>query len=133
MYQQGEIAYLEAINAATLSQAFGRMEELGLVLRKKSDSAKPIPLIAISPDYKPIYTTSPRASASAPQGSVPQEGSKLWEFLEHLSAFRREGKERREILLGERIMRHVEAAEYTIIERSKRKNGRATQEGQTKL
>lgn len=36
LYQQGEIAYLEAINAATLSQAFGRMEELGLVLRKKS-------------------------------------------------------------------------------------------------
>lgn len=169
LYQQGEIAYLEAINAATLSQAFGRMEELGLVLRKKSgeylpfetsdsvgtsagdgtddrlslpcsvsrdtDSVKPIPLIAISPEYTPMYVfpPSPSAASSTSSTSPPPSNStaplptqhpdslpRLWDFLEHLSSFRREGKERRETSpANERIiMRHVLADDSRVVERS---------------
>ncbi|CAO1634993.1 unnamed protein product [Sympodiomycopsis kandeliae] len=111
LYQQGELAYLEGINAATLSQAFTRLEELGIVRRRKSESTKPIPLIAIAPDYRPTYYLSPENATTAP---APQ--GRLWDFLNHLSSFRREGKERREILLGERVMKHIREDKYHIVE-----------------
>ncbi|KAI3477373.1 hypothetical protein L1887_60952 [Cichorium endivia] len=47
LYAQGELSYLESINAATLSQAFTRMEEMGMILRKKSSHQKPVPIIRL--------------------------------------------------------------------------------------
>lgn len=116
LYQQGELAYLEGINAATLSQAFTRLEELGIVLRRKSTPSsttpKPIPLIAVSPEYCPTYDDD---QGDGSKGGPAPKG-KLWDFLNHISSFRREGKERREILLGERIMKHVREDKYNIVE-----------------
>lgn len=111
LYQQGELAYLEAINLATLSQAVGRFEELGVVMRRKSESVKPIPLIALSPEYRPTY-----------DGDQVMARGRLWDTLEHLSSFRREGKERRENLLGERIMRHVANDDSQIVEVTRRRS-----------
>lgn len=119
LYQQGELAYLEAINNATLAQALQRFEEIGMLLRRKSDSTKPVPLIALAPEYRPRYDAEGRV-----------EGGRLWEMLERLSSFRREGKERRETLLGERVMRHVrgdgsEVVEVTTLGKGKGGEGEA--------
>lgn len=125
LYDQGELVYLEAINSATLSQAVTRFEELGLVMRRKSDSIKPISLIALNPECAPRYDVLLRnnkdASTASSDGkgdgvTLLQEEGKLWGMLKHLSSFRREGKERRENLLGERIMRHVMNDDPSIIE-----------------
>ncbi|CAO1625113.1 unnamed protein product [Parajaminaea phylloscopi] len=142
LYDQGELAYLEAINSATLSQAVTRFEELGLVMRRKSDSVKPIPLIALNPEYAPRYEIQPifggedAAGGKSSPGStsvngitLPEESGKLWDMLKHLSSFRREGKERRENLLGERIMRHVMNDEPSVIEITTAKGQKLSQEG----
>jgi glycerol-3-phosphate O-acyltransferase len=81
MYAQGELSYLEAVSAQTISQAIARYEELGMVQRRKSTSAKPIPLIAIHPDY------------ASDKGAI---SGKMRQFLERLNTFRREGKDRRD-------------------------------------
>ncbi len=96
LYQQGELSYLEAINVAVLQQAFTRYEELGIIMRKPSSSPKPIPLMALHPDYRPSWTN----------GELQAEG-KLWELLERLGNFRREGKDRREQLVGRKVLQHA--------------------------
>lgn len=98
-----------------------------------TDSVKPIPLIAISPEYTPMYlfpassTASTTSSLQSPTSSTaplptqrPGSLPRLWDFLEHLSSFRREGKERRETSpANERIiMRHVLADDSRVVERS---------------
>ncbi|KAL9936933.1 hypothetical protein V8E36_004168 [Tilletia maclaganii] len=110
LYAQGELAYLEAVNQATLAQAFARYEERGIILRRKSTSAKPIPLVAINPDYRPSFN----ASGTLVEG-------RLWSFLEHLGTFRREGKERRDQVVGARIMALVQQNYPPVIEWSRRR------------
>lgn len=75
-----------------------RYEELGYVRRRKSQGSKPIPLIAISPDCAPHFDAG--TQKFEPRG-------KLWEFLEHLNSFRREGKDRRDAgdVVGEAVLR----------------------------
>lgn len=78
---------MQAVSAQTISQAIARYEELGMVQRRMSKSAKPIPLIALHPDYTPQFDeTKQRVVASG----------RLFEFLERVSSFRREGKDRRD-------------------------------------
>lgn len=96
LYQQGELSYLEAINIAVLQQAFTRYEELGMIIRKPSNAVKPIPLMALHPDYRPTWMDE----------QLQPEG-KLWDHLERLGSFRREGKDRREQLVGRKILQHA--------------------------
>jgi hypothetical protein len=77
---------VQAINAATLSAAFQRYDELGFVQRRKSEGVKPQPLIALCPGVAPTLL---RDGALDPSGSLAA-------LIEHLSAFRREGKDRRD-------------------------------------
>lgn len=85
MYAQGELSYLEAVSAQTISQAITRYAELGIVQYSKSKSVKPIPLIALRPEYAPRF-----------DGSRLDKSGRLHEFLERISSFRREGKDRRD-------------------------------------
>lgn len=89
LYAQGELSYLESINAATLSQAFTRMEEMGMILRKKSSHQKPVPIMALHPSFWPSQT------------------AKLTDYIDRLSQFRREGKDRREQNVGAKVRKYT--------------------------
>lgn len=102
LFAQGDVSYLEAVNQggcslqdsslivadpaldclATLLNAFQRMVDLGLILTRRSTGKKPVPLMALHPEWVP--------SRSA-EGSIEADGE-LWTFVERLSKFRREGK-----------------------------------------
>lgn len=96
MYAQGELSYLEAISAQTISQAISRYAELGMVQYSKSKSVKPIPLIALCPNYIPQFNKE--------SGRLESSG-RLLEFLERINSFRREGKDRRDA--GEFIIQFI--------------------------
>lgn len=91
--------------AATLLNAFQKFVEVGVLLTHRSSSAAAnaavststgkgesakeapkksvsVPLMALHPDWVPTRTTD---------GAIAPEG-KLWQFVERLSRFRREGK-----------------------------------------
>ncbi|KDN41525.1 acyltransferase-domain-containing protein [Tilletiaria anomala UBC 951] len=108
LYQQGELSYLEAINVAVLQQAFGRYEELGMIIRKPSNAVKPIPLVALHPDWRPTWK----------EGQLQPTG-KLWEHLERLGRFRREGKDRREQLVSRKILQHANGNAPPVVEWTK--------------
>lgn len=100
LYAQGELSYLESINAATLSQAFTRMEEMGMVLRRKSNDQKPISIMALHPQFWPSQT------------------SDLTSYIDHLSQFRREGKDRREKNVGAKVQRYTSMHIPPVVEES---------------
>lgn len=96
LFYQGDVSYLEAVNQATLSNAFLRLVEAGVLLTRKSDTN--VNLMALHPDWLP--------TRSAADGGIEPAG-KLWDFLSRLSAFRREGKNRRDgATVGSRVLRH---------------------------
>lgn len=102
LFAQGDVSYLEAVNQgesylckslrtfadesakylATLLNAFQRMVDLGLILTRRSTGKKPVPLMALHPEWVPARNAD---------GSIEAEGQ-LWTFVERLSRFRREGK-----------------------------------------
>lgn len=55
--------------------------------RRKSTNAKPVPLIALHPDYAPVMDDACQRVRTT---------GRLFEFLERISSFRREGKDRRD-------------------------------------
>ncbi|PWN47949.1 acyltransferase-domain-containing protein [Violaceomyces palustris] len=132
LYNQGELSYLEAINAATLSQAFNRMEELGMIQRRKSSDMKPIPLMALSEDWQPPFEREsqwgqrevgkPEDDSSTKSRYRMVLKGKLPEYLDHLGQFRREGKDRREQSVNLKILRLLEGDHPSVVERTLRKN-----------
>lgn len=90
LFAQGDVSYLEAVNQATLSNAFQRLVELGVIITRRSPAAKSIPLLSLHPAWVPKRTAS---------GNITTDG-RLWEFLERLGRFRREGKNRRDNVTG---------------------------------
>ncbi|KIS72419.1 uncharacterized protein UMAG_11632 [Mycosarcoma maydis] len=100
LYAQGELSYLESINAATLSQAFTRMEEMGMILRKKSSHQKPVPIMALHPSFWPSQTT------------------KLTDYMDRLSQFRREGKDRREQSIRPKVRQYTSTYIPPVVEES---------------
>jgi len=88
-----------------------------MIKRRKSNSAKPIPLMSLSPDWWPTTDSTSSTKDAIPTG-------KLWDFLEHLGTFRREGKDRRDQseIVGVRIMEIVEKNFPPVVERERRED-----------
>jgi hypothetical protein len=74
------------------------MVELGVILTRRSSSAKSIPLMALHPAWVPKRTDT---------GEIAPAGQ-LWEFLARLGQFRREGKNRRDTATGKYLHRRRE-------------------------
>ncbi|GAN00936.1 acyltransferase [Mucor ambiguus] len=85
LYYQGDLSYLEAVNKETLSNAFVRYEEQDILLKKRHSNPKPWSEVAISPAYTPER-----------QNGVLMPRGHLWELVDHIGRFRREGKNRRD-------------------------------------
>ncbi|KAI8993177.1 hypothetical protein BDB01DRAFT_775443 [Pilobolus umbonatus] len=85
LYYQGDLSYLEAVNKETLSNAFIRYEEQNILLKRRHPTPKPWSEVAISADYVPQR-----------QNGVLIPRGNLWELVERIGGFRREGKNRRD-------------------------------------
>ncbi|KDE03677.1 hypothetical protein MVLG_05866 [Microbotryum lychnidis-dioicae p1A1 Lamole] len=107
-HYQGDISYLEAVNQATLANAFMRMVELGVILTRRSTTLKGSPpLMALHPKWVPSRMAS---------GEIAPEG-RLWDFVSHLSTFRREGKNRRDnATVSKRVFEHCQAIAPQVLE-----------------
>ncbi|GAC98274.1 acyltransferase [Pseudozyma hubeiensis SY62] len=66
---QGKLSYLKSVNAATMPQAFTRTEESSVIIGKKFSHQKPVPIMALHPDF------------------WPSQNSKLINHIDHLSQF----------------------------------------------
>lgn len=98
LFYQGDVSYLETVNSATLSNAFQRMVELGVILTRRGKSSKSVPLMALHPEWVP---------RRLPSGAIDPQG-RLWSFLERLGRFRREGKNRRDSqTVSTRVLAHT--------------------------
>lgn len=128
LYNQGELSYLEATSIAVVQQALARYQEIGIVLRRPSQAARPVALMALNPEWQPAWediplvpvpsqTTSP-LDAPLP-ARRPTQGGRLWSHLARLGHFRREGKDRRENLVGQRILQHVVGNSSPVVERTR--------------
>ncbi|CDR42043.1 RHTO0S06e09098g1_1 [Rhodotorula toruloides] len=128
LFAQGDVSYLEAVNQATLFNAFQRMVDVGVLLTRRSTSnaanasiakigkdGKPklpkkpasVPLMALHPDWVPRRQAD---GTIAPQG-------RLWEFVDRLSKFRREGKNRRDNkTVSVRVFAHCSTIAPQVIE-----------------
>ncbi|CAI2170937.1 2421_t:CDS:10 [Funneliformis geosporum] len=99
LYYQGDLSYFEAINKETLKNAFIRLEEVGLIMVKRSRNTKVMPTIALHSDYVPTRNS---------EGAIETKG-KLWDLVERIGKFRREGKNRRDnATVSSRVLRLAE-------------------------
>lgn len=87
LYHQGDLSYFEAVNKEALKNAFTRFQEEQIVIVAKSKEAKVGPTIQLAPDWMPERD---------PATGDLQASGRLWDFIENIAQFRREGKNRRD-------------------------------------
>lgn len=121
LYRQGELSYYEAINGATLANAFSRMEQMDMLLIRKTEEKKPARLVALHPDWVPhveyIQQLAPHEE-SAYVPDLPEDQAmvgRLVTYFNQLVAFRREGKDRRNQSGSSKIFEHVFAGGPSIV------------------
>ncbi|KAI8331761.1 putative acyltransferase [Chlamydoabsidia padenii] len=85
LYYQGDLSYLEAVNKETLSNALTRFQEQGIIVKRRHAEPKAWSEISLHADYIPQRLN----------GVLTPNGH-LWELVEHIGKFRREGKNRRD-------------------------------------
>ncbi|KAI9007618.1 hypothetical protein DFJ74DRAFT_365533 [Hyaloraphidium curvatum] len=91
LYYVGDILSIEAVNKETLKNAVMRMREYGiLVMRDGPPNSKDGKLISLHSDWVPTF--------SLPGGRQPfgRPSGRIWELVERIGRFRREGKQRRD-------------------------------------
>ncbi|CAG8613436.1 4831_t:CDS:10, partial [Acaulospora morrowiae] len=86
LYYQGDLSYFEAVNKETLKNAFLLLENKEIIMVKRSRNSKIQPTIALNVDYIPTRNA---------EGAIEPRG-KLWDLVENIGKFRREGKNRRD-------------------------------------
>ncbi|KAG0168208.1 hypothetical protein DFQ30_005079 [Apophysomyces sp. BC1015] len=98
LYYQGDLSYLEAVNKETLNQAFTRYEEQNIIVKRRHQTPKPWSEVALSNDYLPER-----------QNGILMPRGHLWELVERIGRFRREGKNRRDnATVSTRVLRLAE-------------------------
>ena len=87
LYHQGDLSYFEAVNKEALRNAYSRFQEEGIILVAKATDAKNKQTIRLAPEWTP--------DRDATTGEVRPSGH-LWDFIEKIAQYRREGKNRRD-------------------------------------
>ena len=87
LYYQGDISYLESINKETLKNAYDRLREKGILLTSRPRAARQRSMVALHPSWCPMR--QPDSNEVLAQGP-------LWEMVDRVGGFRREGKNRRD-------------------------------------
>lgn len=95
LYHQGDLSYFEAINKEALKNAYTRFQEEGIILVAKSTESKGKAMVQLAPEWTLERDTT--------TGELRAAG-RLWDFIETISQYRREGKNRRD---GAAVSRRV--------------------------
>lgn len=90
LYYQGDLSYFESVNMETLKNGFSRLADYGILVVKRPTNAKERTKVALHPDFMPNR---------GDDGHVLASGA-LWDLVEHIGMFRREGKNRRDNATG---------------------------------
>ncbi|GJJ70009.1 glyceronephosphate O-acyltransferase [Entomortierella parvispora] len=99
LYYQGDLSYFESVNMETLKNGFNRLSDYGILMIKKPTNAKERTKVALHPDFIPVRGAD---------GHVIPNGA-LWDMVEHIGTFRREGKNRRDnATVSSRVLRFAE-------------------------
>ncbi|ORX51323.1 acyltransferase-domain-containing protein, partial [Hesseltinella vesiculosa] len=85
LYYQGDLSYLEAVNKETLSNALIRFQDQGIIVKRRHATPKSWSEITLHEDYYPQR-----------QNGMLVPSGHLWELVERIGKFRREGKNRRD-------------------------------------
>lgn len=80
---------MESVNKETISMAMSRFEEKGVITKQRHSYPKQWSEIKLNEDYKPQRVN----------GILTPRGH-LWELVERIGKFRREGKNRRDNATG---------------------------------
>ncbi|KAF9436837.1 hypothetical protein BGZ76_002833 [Entomortierella beljakovae] len=103
LYYQGDLSYFESVNMETLKNGFNRLTDYGVLIVKKG-SGKEKTKVALHPDFTP---------SRGPDGRLTSNGT-LWDMVEHIGIFRREGKNRRDnATVSSRVLRFAEIVANT--------------------
>jgi hypothetical protein len=95
LFYEGDLLYLEAINKETLKNAVARMKEFGILVTRDrmpepGTKGGPVKVVTLHPEWIPSFPLpGGKASFDRPEG-------KLWEIVEKIGRYRREGKQRRD-------------------------------------
>ncbi|KAG0233773.1 hypothetical protein BGW42_007233 [Actinomortierella wolfii] len=96
LYYQGDLSYFESVNMETLKNGFNRLSDYGILVVQKARSPKERSKVALHPDFLPTRGSD---------GRVESSGA-LWDLVEHIGTFRREGKNRRDnATVSSRVLR----------------------------
>ncbi|KAJ3342839.1 hypothetical protein HDU93_000969 [Gonapodya sp. JEL0774] len=137
LYYEGDLVTMEAYNKETLKNALARLQEMGVIVGRKSR-----PLASITPASRgtsSVGTVMPPQTASKspahtflalhpdyipPLGFLDQPSGTLWELVKRIGQYRREGKQRRDNMsVSNRVLRMTRLAaswrpsKKTILER----------------
>ncbi|KXS21141.1 acyltransferase-domain-containing protein [Gonapodya prolifera JEL478] len=121
LYHEGDLATMEAYNKETLKNALARLQEMGVIVGRKAPEARvqatptpappPVNLTmapnALSPGKRsPQPPAPPKVLAHnffslhpdyiPPVGFIEQPQGQLWDLVERIGRYRREGKQRRD-------------------------------------
>ncbi|KAK9467621.1 hypothetical protein V1512DRAFT_261596 [Lipomyces arxii] len=132
VYAQGDLSYFEAVNKEVLRSAFNQFEADGIIVVRRSKSGRLPAIMSLSPDWLPLrFDETQSASFSRVSGIKPT--GKLWEYVERISVFRREGKNRRDsasvsrrvLALADDAGRNLKQRKVQTVEDAKRPQGDA--------
>ncbi|KAF9579164.1 hypothetical protein BGW38_004682, partial [Lunasporangiospora selenospora] len=99
LYYQGDLSYFESVNMETLKNGFNRLADNGILMIKKPTGPKERTKVALHPDFIPQTDAEGRIVTGGP----------LWNFVERIGTFRREGKNRRDnATVSSRVLRFAE-------------------------
>lgn len=87
LYHQGDLSYFEAVNKEALKNAYSRFQEEGIIQVAKTADPKSKVTVRIAPDWTPERD---------PTTDELKASGRLWDFIENIAQFRREGKNRRD-------------------------------------
>ncbi|KAJ9613279.1 hypothetical protein H2200_003221 [Cladophialophora chaetospira] len=87
LYHQGDLSYFEAVNKEALRNSYSRFQEEGIIQVAKATDPKNKPTVRLAPEWRP--------ERDAVSNELKPSG-RLWEFIENIAQFRREGKNRRD-------------------------------------
>ncbi|EXJ74778.1 acetyltransferase [Cladophialophora psammophila CBS 110553] len=87
LYHQGDLSYFEAVNKEALKNAYTRFQEEGIIDVAKGSESKAKPTVRLALEWTPERDPT--------TGELRASG-RLWDFIEKIAQFRREGKNRRD-------------------------------------
>lgn len=112
LFQQGMLSHDEAVNGASLANAFSYFEQRNILIKRKKGERKPVTLVTLNPEWIPSANPLGVQHVS----DLPEEEyGRLAQFISQLGDFRREGKDRRS-QSDWRVSAHIYAGGAKLVE-----------------